>query len=232
MKQYLIAAGLAGLLISSSGKALAPPDNYAIPPSLIGSAQECEPLDVVFLIDTTLSMRDYSLKRTEALVRSASEISDRYPTTRYAVAAINEFAYNFRGPSLSGFSILSPFSSNPGDAIKTTRTIFLYDGGDEPEPYYHGLEQVAAMPWRSGARRVVVLFADAYDHQEGHVRSALAKNPYTLITVTTLSLQSYWGRLSDTALSFDSSDDSLRDELEALVDPRCKDDSKRKICML
>jgi Mg-chelatase subunit ChlD len=122
-------------------------------------------LDLVFVIDTTNSMYD----DIDAVKARALEILDLidYGSVDWRVGLVTYRDYPYspygdRGDYTSRIDL--NFTSNRSDIVAEINRINVGGGGDFPESVYSGLMTAIRFPWRTDAKKVIILMGDAPPH--------------------------------------------------------------------
>ena len=119
-------------------------------------------LDVLFLIDTTGSMRD-EIDRIKASLLSMTDklkSMEREFDLRYAAVLYRDIGDDY-------VTKAHPFTSDIRAFDEALKTIQANGGGDGPESLNQGVaEAVGRADWREGAAKVMFLIADAQPHMD------------------------------------------------------------------
>lgn len=134
---------------------------------------ESGPVDAVFVIDATSSMRDEIDQVREEVVGLANELANTNPDAdiRFGLVLYKDKTDDF----------LVQKTELTGDVQKVRellRNITVSGGGDYPEHVGAGLHEALGLSWRADARRIIYLVGDAssHDYQDGlDVESAIAQ---------------------------------------------------------
>ena len=120
-----------------------------------------QPLDVIFLLDSTGSMQDEINRIKKTLLSIASRVDDlpSNPETRFAMVS-----YRDRGDEY--ITRLYHFESDAATFRRTISRVNAAGGGDTPESLNQGLHTaITEAEWRpQGTVRIVFLIADAPPH--------------------------------------------------------------------
>jgi hypothetical protein len=127
--------------------------------------------DIVFLVDTTTSMRDVIASVQANIPTILSNILTAQPTSQFAVAMYKDTA----DAPTPAFSVLQNLTANTGavqTAVNKLGPSLSGGGSDAPEDYINALFQVAtgAISFRPNGTRIVVLIGDSSSHDpsDGH----------------------------------------------------------------
>lgn len=117
-------------------------------------------LDLVFVMDTTGSMRDELADvqaNLEGLVRVLSRLT---PSLR-----VGFVAYKDRGEEyLTRVFPLGSAQASGAEMLRFVQSLGAGGGGDDPEPVDEALAQAVAFPWRTDAKGRIVVIGDAAAH--------------------------------------------------------------------
>ena len=122
-------------------------------------------LDLVFVIDTTNSMQD-DIDAVKARALEILELID-YGSVDWRVGLVTYRDYPYspygdRGDYTSRIDL--NFSSNRSDIVAEINAIRVGGGGDFPESVYSGLMTAIGFPWRTDAKKIIILMGDAPPH--------------------------------------------------------------------
>ena len=122
-------------------------------------------LEIVFVFDSTGSM-------TRTIHDTKSSITQMLRVLRALVpdARIGLVTYRDRGEREQYLVRQVPLGLDPWRAANFMQFVSAEGGGDRPEDVRAGLQAAFSQPWRSGARRVVVLAGDAPPHPHDQQR--------------------------------------------------------------
>jgi hypothetical protein len=136
-------------------------------------ASPCRPIDLVFLVDDTSSMA-YSLHPAKRQIKGLMTLlGEDCADVRYALALVND--------GVSSIRFAQKFTADPEDISLALQTIELYGGGDTPEAFALGFENLNLLSWRDEAFRSVLLVTDAYDDEPA--RLDRARDPYCVLAL-------------------------------------------------
>lgn len=125
------------------------------PPTTPRPPDTSTPLDLVFAIDTTGSMGG-TIAQVKANVKSLVDTMARNsPSYRFALVEYRDAGDDFQARTVLGFTTDRAAFQNAADGLEAD------GGGDLPESVYAGVVQGLDLPWRSGARKVVMPIGDA-----------------------------------------------------------------------
>lgn len=124
------------------------------------------PIDVLILLDRTMSMEKFINTTADASEKIVSDIQGIAPNTRFAVAAVSDYSPLFTPDTdKRTWLLLTDFTYKGTDVAKATKSISLSNGGDTPEAYVRGLYESSEMTWRQDAKKIIIFFGDATAHQ-------------------------------------------------------------------
>ncbi len=117
-------------------------------------------LDLVFVMDTTGSMRDELQDLQANLVGIIQVLQRLAPTLRIGFVAYRDRgdAYVVRGTQLA------PLDSGDTEILSFVRRLSADGGGDEPERVDEALAAATSMPWRNDAQGRIIVIGDAPAH--------------------------------------------------------------------
>ena len=194
----------------------------------VSSNQECSPLEVLFLVDSTGSMGLYARDISEEILQSTLYLSTVAPVSRFALSTITDFDFfdedQVQNLGNDPMQNIVPFTSNLQEIVKGVSKLGYFGGGDFKEAYAYGLDRASDFEWGQNTKKVVVLFADSKDHDNNELAIVANVAPYRLITVTPASSMAYWMQYSDKTILLGVNE--LQKELNSLIE-EC---AKRKVC--
>jgi len=134
--------------------------------------------DVMFVIDRTGSMGDEINQVKTSAVQIMNNIRSRLPFAWFGVGSFMDYPGYFSypgyadqyGSAASGdvpWELNISLTDNITDVANTINGLWLGWGADWPESYTRALyeaSQIETVRWRTGAKRVIVLFGDAPTH--------------------------------------------------------------------
>ncbi|MBL8658303.1 MAG: VWA domain-containing protein [Rhodospirillales bacterium] len=117
-------------------------------------------LDLVFVMDTTGSMRDELQDLQANLVAIIQVLQRLAPTLRIGFVAYRDRgdAYVVRGTQLAALDAAN------ADVLSFVRRLSAEGGGDEPERVDEALAAATSMPWRNDAQGRIIVIGDAPAH--------------------------------------------------------------------
>jgi hypothetical protein len=126
---------------------------------------QADKADVVFVIDTTGSMKDDMDVLCNDLLPILIETSSGFARVRYGLVLYRDYVDDYRYQDLP--IQVSPFTEDPDWIIRTLREVVIKgtEGGDRPEAVYEALYGgMAFFPWDKDAVRKLILVGDAEPH--------------------------------------------------------------------
>lgn len=133
--------------------------------------------DVLFVFDTTVSMKDAIGEGQSAIPEAMSEIAAVVPDPRFGLVEVNDydevlkpggFEYGI-GEGHPAWKLHVPITVDRSQIAAGMLKLSADGGGDSPEAYGGALFESATNPavgWRAGARGVIVLVADNVPHDD------------------------------------------------------------------
>lgn len=158
---------------------LAPAECHSERVSLQAAATPVPSLDVALIMDITSSMAEELDEVRNEATNLVQRIQRLVPGARFAVASFADYEYVEHPDDLfdifgnmvefgeSGdypWRLDRAFTSDAGQVQTAVSGIEMLHGGDVPEPYLRALSEAAVLDWKPSARKIVVLFGDAYPH--------------------------------------------------------------------
>ncbi len=150
-------------------------------------------LDLIFVIDTTGSMRDdIDAVRADA-INIINQVAAGGTDWRIAIVTYRDHPiapYGDPGDYVSNVDL--PFSADQGEIVNRLNAIQVGGGGDTNEAVFAGLLRAIGQDWRPGSRKIIILMGDAPPHspdpREGYTRSmvleaALAVDPANIYPI-------------------------------------------------
>lgn len=123
-------------------------------------------IDVLILLDRTMSMEKFINTTADASEKIVSDIQSIAPNTRFAVAAVSDYSPLFTPDTdKRTWLLLTDFTYKGAEVANATKSISLTNGGDTPEAYVRGLYEASEMTWRQDAKKILIFFGDATAHQ-------------------------------------------------------------------
>jgi len=111
--------------------------------------------DIVFVCDITGSMSCWN-----EIVRCVSSIMETYSHKRIRYGFVGYTDHD----GDSSLTVSKPLSFRPSEVASFIQKLVPKGGGDYPEAVMDGLNEGLKMPWRNGAKKIIVLFCDAPPH--------------------------------------------------------------------
>jgi len=133
--------------------------------------------DVLFVFDTTVSMKDAIGEGRSAIPEAMSEIAAAVPDPRFGLVEVNDydevlkpggFEYGI-GEGHPAWKLHVPITADRSQIAAGILKLSADGGGDSPEAYGRALFESVTNPaigWRAGARGVIVLVADNVPHDD------------------------------------------------------------------
>lgn len=147
--------------------------------TLKAAAAPVPSLDVALIMDITSSMAEELDEVRSEATNLVQRIQRLVPGARFAVASFADYEYvehpddmfdifgNMVEFGESGdypWRLDRSFTTDAAQVQTSVSRIEMLNGGDTPEPYLRALSEAAALDWNPAARKIVVLFGDAYPH--------------------------------------------------------------------
>ena len=133
-------------------------------PVVSGAPAGTDNIDLVFVIDTTLSMRE----DIAAAQAAASEVLDRLASGtqsfQVAVVSYRDFANRTRHAPDYPSRLILDFSNDLTAIQAAIDGLTLGNGGDLPETVWSGIMLAYSLDWRAGVKKLIVQFGDAAPH--------------------------------------------------------------------
>ncbi len=123
-------------------------------------------LDLVFVIDTTGSMEDDIDQVKIHALEIIDEVASNTADWRIGIVVYRDYGppYGLENDEYVARHEIE-FSSNRDEVSSAIQQITIRVGaGDAPEAVFAGLMEAIVFPWRTGARKVIVLMGDAPPH--------------------------------------------------------------------
>lgn len=117
-------------------------------------------LDLVFVVDTTMSMRPYVAQVQDFVMGMAERLGALSTSYRFALVSFAD------DPAWTGVAgsyasrVDVPFTTDAADLRAGLAALAPIDGGDGPESVLSGLEEAISLPWRDGVKKVVIPISD------------------------------------------------------------------------
>ncbi len=121
-------------------------------------------LDVVFIMDTTGSMRDEISDIQRSLLSIIRILEKLAPSLRIGFVAFKDYGDAYVTQAYP----LSPMSTHHRSQIAAfVRSLRARGGGDDPEPVHDAIRSAVGMSWRLSALSRIVVISDAPTHRGG-----------------------------------------------------------------
>lgn len=147
-------------------------ESYTIDVRLVDAAPSYRPVDVLFLFDTTGSMKNV-IEDVRANAREImSDIRAMNAEAAFALAGFHD--YDDSGPV---WQLYQDVTTDIAGVRRGLAAIRLFNGGDWPEAYSRALDETRHIGWRDGAQRFVILFGDAPAHDPSFYGADLGADP-------------------------------------------------------
>lgn len=132
-----------------------------------GGGGSANKVDVTFAIDTTGSMGPY----IGAASAAAIAIADTTYATSDARIGLVEYKDLYSSCPSDGFAarVVTPFTASSSTFASGIGSLRATGGCDFPESVYSGIMTALEMPWRSDARKAVIVMGDARPHDPEQV---------------------------------------------------------------
>lgn len=119
------------------------------------------PIDVVFVVDATGSMRDDIDSVRANIDRIVDSVKRHSSKARFALVTYKDDP-NYGGDSDDYPSRLEQdFTTNASDIKSKLKALRVTGGGDNPELVYNGLNTALGLNWAHGVKKVALVFGDA-----------------------------------------------------------------------
>ena len=144
----------------SSGKVLYAKGADDIIPKIRAALEPAgtKPLDLVFVIDATESMKDDVAKMRELVKASLDEALPKYPSWRIALVLYKDYFEDFLVKQAC------PFTTDLSAFEKALNSFRVQGGRDIPEAVYEGLDGALSLPWNPDSEKKIILIGDAPPH--------------------------------------------------------------------
>lgn len=116
-------------------------------------------IDLVVVMDTTGSMGSSIQGAKNVAVAYVDQLASSGIDYRAAVVDYKDKLYDAYGSRVD-----LPFTTDRTAIVSAINALYAGGGGDTPEDVYSGVMTAINLPWRSGAKKVVVLMGDAGPH--------------------------------------------------------------------
>ncbi len=126
--------------------------------------------DVMFLFDTTGSMKSALDEATTQIRDTIERIDSKVPDVQYGVAEVRDYGgsvYAEKEPTIVPWRLRRAITANRTDVVNAISDLEARGGGDKPESYGRALWETSTNPtvgWREGTHRLIVLVADSVPH--------------------------------------------------------------------
>ena len=121
-------------------------------------------LDVVLMIDVTGSMDAVINSVTRSAEQVVTDIRSLVPDTSFALVTLADYPQYGGNSTDYPYRLDQDFTQDSNVLQTALNNITLTDGGDNPESYLRALYESQHINWRTGSRRIVILFGDSYPH--------------------------------------------------------------------
>jgi Mg-chelatase subunit ChlD len=181
-------ADTGGVSVESSGAAEVPSDIRAVFQAGVPAG---EPVDLVFVVDATGSMRD-DIDAVRADMHSILDsLTATNPDRRLGIVV-----YRDVGDDFVSKTVLT-LNADESEIVEAIGSIEVDGGGDTREHVYAGIDTaLTEQPWREGASQHIVLMGDAPPHDDyaDDPRTyesviALAQTPPLSVSIHTIGIQ-------------------------------------------
>jgi SdrD B-like domain/von Willebrand factor type A domain/GDSL-like Lipase/Acylhydrolase/PKD domain len=121
-------------------------------------------LDLVFVIDTTGSMRP-TIQAVKELTQTLVDLLEaKTRSFRVALVTYRDQPAHTGIPTDYASRVDQPFTTDTAAIRDALSAMVAEGGGDPPESVYSGLETALSLPWRPGVKKVIVQIGDAPPH--------------------------------------------------------------------
>lgn len=117
-----------------------------------------KPLDLVFVIDATESMKDDIAKLRELIQSNLEEELPKYRSWRVALVLYKDYFEDFMVKQAC------PFTADLAVFRKALDGFRVQGGRDIPEAVYEGLDGALSLPWNPDSEKKIILIGDAPPH--------------------------------------------------------------------
>ena len=121
-------------------------------------------VDVLFLFDVTGSMGEVLGEAKENGVQIMNSLAASYPDIAFGVASFADFDSYTEYENDYPWRLDLDINSNISGNANVINELSILNGGDSPESTLTALWNSTEIGWRSGSRRIIVLFSDAPVH--------------------------------------------------------------------
>lgn len=124
---------------------------------------DCSPqasiIDTVIVMDTTGSMGTSIQGFKNAMINYVNALENAGTDYRVAVVDYKDKLYDSYASRVD-----LGFSKTQTDIVSAINGLYASGGGDTPEDVYSGVMSAVNLPWRNGAKKVIILVGDAGPH--------------------------------------------------------------------
>lgn len=145
----------------SHGPGEPPIGSRGLPSAEVG---EKGPLDLVFCIDATNSMRDDIDEAKKDATELASNLRAKCGSLRLGLVTYRDLLAD--GPGHRDVTV--PLTADSSEVVNAIKNLSVRGGGDDPEDVLDGLQAALKMRWRPGVIKLVVLMGDAPPKDPDH----------------------------------------------------------------
>jgi hypothetical protein len=147
-------------------------DNFTLHVNLVGVPTSFVPIDIVFLLDATGSMRNIIETMRGNAITIVQQMRQANPNTAFGVASFGDY-----GSTDPVWTLDQDITQDTTRVVAALQNIRMVDGGDLPEAYSSALYEMLFLSWRPSAQRYVVLFGDAPAHDPDFYGKNLGIDP-------------------------------------------------------
>ncbi len=150
---------------------------------------DCRPLDIMVMIDNTLSMQNYSVLIRNQVQDFINTIFSARPDSRIALSTSADRPHPY--------SLVHPFTNNIPSLQKALGKISTVSGIDTPEGYAHALRLASNEAWNPEAYRLLILYADSETRSSPQLKESIETAPFVpLIITTNKEAFEYWEKFA------------------------------------
>ena len=161
--RFYYEGGCSGLLNAGAAVADAAAARDRNVDQVLASASE-NALDLCFVIDTTGSMNDDIDDARRNMKQILGTLSSKTSDYRVALVDYRDFRESSRDIRDYPSRVQLEFTSDDNRVLEAISSLELGHGGDDPETVYSGLMEAARLPWRTEAKKVIIVLGDAPPH--------------------------------------------------------------------
>lgn len=177
-----------------------------------------QPLDVLFLFDTTGSMGGVLDSAKAGAASVMANVQAQVPDAWFGVANYRDYVgfYSYPGYATTfgvagdyPWQLNQPIGPSASAADAAIKTLAIGNGADGPESLVRAVHESSLLGWRPGSTRVVVLFADAPGHDADFDGDNYGGDPgpdALALTADDLDFQATVAQAADAGLRFVSVD--------------------------